>query len=600
MSVLTVDSLLTALPAGVVVTDPATLENYRYDWSRDPGAGTPLAVVRPTDATQVQTVVRWCAENRVPIVPRGAGTSLSGRVVGGHGGIVLSLERMRAIEIDTTTRVAVVEPGAFNAEVKAAAAEHGLWYPPDPSSYEICSIGGNIATNAGGLCCVKYGVTTDYVLGLDVVLADGELITLGGKRIKDVAGLSLLKLFVGSEGTLGIITRAILRLLPAQPPRATLVATFPDPESAARAVVALGLVARPSMVELMDNASINIVEDYRSMGLDREAGALLLVQSDAPGAACTAEIALAEEACQRNGATECFSTDDADEGEMFAEARRIFFPAVEGRGALLLEDVGAPVPQLPALFAGIAAIAAHRRVDIPVVAHAGDGNTHPTIVFDPADTAARDRAALAFTEIMELALSLGGTITGEHGIGRLKKELLPTQLGPRVTQLNRAGQAALRPGRHPEPGRHLLGGCLRRAFLNIPSVDGVFASLAGTGVPVGVNIPSFDGELVAVRVGMRQMPSTDGMFEPRGHRAHEPRATGPRAELRPQLLAVHHHGRRGQVLQPSPVGPDDQWRQGQADQGLPQQRPAGSRPAWCPAGRRRSGRSAGRSCRWPR
>ena len=365
---------------------------------------------------------------------------------------MLSLERMRAIEIDTTTRVAVVEPGAFNAEVKAAAAEHGLWYPPDPSSYEICSIGGNVATNAGGLCCVKYGVTTDYVLGLDVVLADGELITLGGKRIKDVAGLSLLKLFVGSEGTLGIITRAVLRLLPAQPPQATLVATFPDPEAAARAVVALGLVARPSMVELMDNASINIVEDYRSMGLDREAGALLLVQSDAAGAACTAEIALAEEACQRNGATECFSTDDAEEGEMFAEARRIFFPAVEGRGALMLEDVGAPVPQLPALFAGIAAIAAHRQVDIPVVAHAGDGNTHPTIVFDPADTAARDRAALAFTEIMELALSLGGTITGEHGIGRLKKELLPTQLGPRVTQLNQQVKQLFDPDDLLNPG----------------------------------------------------------------------------------------------------------------------------------------------------
>ena len=163
-----------------------------------------------------------------------------------------------------------------------------------------------------------------------------------------------------------------------------------------------------------------------------------------------------------NGATECFTTDDADEGEMFVEARRIFFPALEGRGALLLEDVGAPVPQLPALLAGIAAIAAQRQVDIPVVAHAGDGNTHPTIVFDPADAAARDRAALAFTEIMELAMSLGGTITGEHGIGRLKKELLPTQLGPRVTQLNRQVKQLLRPGQHPQSGRHLLA-AVRRA-----------------------------------------------------------------------------------------------------------------------------------------
>ena len=450
-----VDALKTSLPAGVVATEPATLENYRYDWSRDPAAGTPIAVVRPTDADQVQAVVRWAAEHEIGITPRGAGTSLSGGSSAVNGGIVLSMERMRAIEIDTTTRVAVVEPGAFNAEVKAAAAEHGLWYPPDPSSYEICSIGGNIATNAGGLCCVKYGVTTDYVLGLDVVLADGEKITLGGKRIKDVAGLSLLKLFVGSEGTLGIITRAILRLVPAQPPRATLVATFPDAESAARAVVELGLLARPSMVELMDNPSINIVEDARRMGLDRTAGAMLVIQSDAPGAACSAEIEVAEAACAKHGATECFATSDPDEGELFVEARRAFFPALEGRGALMLEDVGAPVPQLPDLLAGIEKIAANHGLDIPVVAHAGDGNTHPTIVFDPLDEAAKEHAAIAFTEIMELAISLGGTITGEHGIGRLKKELLPTQLGSRVMELNRQVKALLDPQGILNPGAGL-------------------------------------------------------------------------------------------------------------------------------------------------
>ena len=209
-----------ALPDGVVVTDPDGMEKYRFDWSKDVGAGKPVAVVRAEDAEQVQEAVRWAARHRVPVVPRGAGSGLSGGSSAVDGGIVVSLERMRAIEIDTACRVAVVEPGAFNAEVKAAAAEHGLWYPPDPSSYEICSIGGNVATNAGGLCCVKYGVTTDYVLGLDVVLADGTLVTLGGKRIKDVAGLSLLKLFVGSEGTLGIVTRAILRLVPEQAPSA--------------------------------------------------------------------------------------------------------------------------------------------------------------------------------------------------------------------------------------------------------------------------------------------------------------------------------------------------------------------------------------------
>src|ERR687893_1921648 len=230
---------LTEQLGDAVRTDPVTCENYRFDWARDPAAGTPIAVVRPHNAAEVQTCVRWAAEHGVPVVPRGAGTGLSGGSCAVEGGIILSLERMRAIEIDLATRVAVVEPGAFNAEVKAAAAEQGLWYPPDPSSYEICSIGGNIATNAGGLCCVKYGGTTDYVLGLDVVLADGSLVSLGGKRIKDVAGLSLLKLFVGSEGTLGIVTRAVLRLVPAQPARSTLVATFSTPSVAAEAVVAI-------------------------------------------------------------------------------------------------------------------------------------------------------------------------------------------------------------------------------------------------------------------------------------------------------------------------------------------------------------------------
>ncbi|MGH3474723.1 MAG: FAD-binding oxidoreductase, partial [Aeromicrobium sp.] len=257
----TLGELVEALPQGIVLTDPDIVEGYRFDWSRDPNAGTPIAVVRVEDAAQVQIVIRWAAANDIPVVPRGAGSGLSGGSSAVDGGVVLSMERMRAVEIDPICQVAVVEPGAFNREVKVAAAEHGLWYPPDPSSFEICSIGGNVATNAGGLCCVKYGVTTDYVLGLDVVLADGTLVTLGGKRIKDVAGLSLLKLFVGSEGTLGIVTRAILRLVPAQAPRSTMVAVFPDVDSAARAVVSVRQELRPSMLELMDHASINAVED---------------------------------------------------------------------------------------------------------------------------------------------------------------------------------------------------------------------------------------------------------------------------------------------------------------------------------------------------
>jgi glycolate oxidase len=447
------DELTAALPPGVVTTDPDGMEKYRFDRSgENDRAGIPAAVVRAESAEQVQEAVRWAARHRVPVVPRGAGSGLSGGAMAVDGGIVLSLERMRAVEIDLDSQVAVVEPGALNAEVKAAAAGHGLWYPPDPASYDICSIGGNIATNAGGLCCVKYGVTTDYVLGLDVVLADGTLLTLGGKRIKDVAGLSLLKLFVGSEGTLGIVTRAVLRLEPAQPARSTLVAGFGTADDAARAVVAIRSSLRPSMMELMDHAAINAVEDWKPTGLDRSLGALLITQSDAPGAARSEEIERMRLACEAAGAQEVFLTDDPDEGEMFIEARRRAVPAVEARGALLLEDVGAPVPLLPDLLAAIAAISEKYDVPIPVVAHAGDGNTHPILEYDPTDRDGEARARTAFDEVMHAAIALGGTITGEHGVGRTKKGALPDQLGAEVMALSRRVKDALDPHGILNPG----------------------------------------------------------------------------------------------------------------------------------------------------
>jgi glycolate oxidase len=336
--------------------------------------------------------------------------------------------------------------------VKAAAAQHGLWYPPDPSSFEICSIGGNAATNAGGLCCVKYGVTTDYVLGMVVVLADGTALRLGGPRLKDVAGLSLTKLFVGSEGTLGVITELTLRLLPAPPPAATLVATFPSVEAAADAVVAITSKLRPAMLELMDNGSINAVEDLVSMGLDRRAGALLMARSDAPGAAAAEEIASMSAACEGCGAVEVFTTGDPDEGEAFTAARRAAFPAMERLGTLLLEDVGVPVPQLPALVHGIREIAAARETHIVLVAHAGDGNTHPIIAYPPDDPAAEARARRAFGEVMDLAIGLGGTITGEHGVGRLKAPWLPAQLGADVIALTQRIKDALDPDGILNPG----------------------------------------------------------------------------------------------------------------------------------------------------
>jgi glycolate oxidase len=435
-----------------VLTDPDVTETYRQDWARDPAAGHPLAVVRATSTEDVAATLRWATAHCVPVVPRGAGSGLSGGATAVDGGIVLSLEKMRTVTIDPAMRIAVAQPGALNVEVKAAAAKHGLWYPPDPSSFEMCSIGGNAATNSGGLCCVKYGVTTDYVLGMQVVLADGAVLRLGGPRLKDSAGLSLTKLFVGSEGMLGVITELTLRLLPAQPPASTLVASFASIEAAADAVLAIIGKLRPSTLELMDNASINAVEDYVSMGLDRSAQALLLARSDAPGAAAAEEIAMIEDACRSCGAVELFTTDDPDEGEAYAAARRAAFPALERKGDLLLEDVGVPLPALPALVGGVERIAARHDILIAVVAHAGDGNTHPLIVYDASDPDQSARAQLAFGEIMELAISLGGTITGEHGVGRLKKAWLPAYLGPDVLALTRRIKDALDPDGILNPG----------------------------------------------------------------------------------------------------------------------------------------------------
>jgi glycolate oxidase len=447
-----IDDLVRQLPDGTVVTDEVRLDKYRRDRSQDPDVGMPLAAVRPTSVDEIQTVVRFAAKHQIPIVPRGAGSGLSGGASAFDGCLIISTERMTGVVVDPLTRTAVVQPGALNAEVKAAAAQSGLWYPPDPSSYEICSIGGNIATNAGGLCCVKYGVTTDYVLALTVVLADGTVVKLGGPRVKDVAGLSLTKLFVGGEGTLGIIAEATVRLLPAQRPPATLVASFPTLEGSMETVLAITRRMRPSMLEFMDRASINAVEDELRMGLDRDAEALLVIQSDEPGIHAAEEVAWMTEVCEANGALEVVSTDDPETGEAFVVARRMAIPAVEKKGSLLLEDVGVPLPKLGTLVGGIARIANELGLMIAVIAHAGDGNTHPLIVFDAANAAEAARGREAYGLIMDLAIELGGTITGEHGVGRVKLPWLANQLSPEVLELNRRVKSALDPDGIMNPG----------------------------------------------------------------------------------------------------------------------------------------------------
>lgn len=446
------DDLRARLGGASVVTDPDVLQGYRQDWAKAPDPGMPLAVVRARTTEDVQEVMRWASEHGVPVVPRGAGSGLSGGATAVESGIVLSTELMRDVVVDPVTRTATVQPGLLNAEVKRAVAEHGLWYPPDPSSYEICSIGGNIATNAGGLCCVKYGVTTDYVLGLTVVLADGTAVRLGGARLKDTAGLSLTKLFVGSEGTLGIVTEIILRLLPEQPPRSTVVGIFPDVVACSEAVLAITRRIRPAMLEFMDTVSIRAVEADLRMGLDTTAGAMLLAQSDLTGADRQAETEFMAEAFRAHGATEVVATDDPDEGEQFTVARRAAFTSLGKIGSLLLEDVGVPLPALPRLVAGIEEISARLDVPIALVAHAGDGNTHPIIVLSDDDPDLAARAQQAFGEVMDLAISMGGTITGEHGVGRLKAPWLPAQLGQDVMALSRRIKDAIDPQGILNPG----------------------------------------------------------------------------------------------------------------------------------------------------
>ncbi|KHK95911.1 FAD-linked oxidase [Microbacterium mangrovi] len=438
------------LPTDAVLTGPDATAPYRQDRAFDPDAGLPLAVALPTTTADVQQIVRLAAAHGVPVVPRGAGTGLSGGASAVDGGIVLCTTRMRGLRIDPATRTVTAQPGVLNAELKAAVAAEGLWYPPDPASFEICSIGGNIATNAGGLCCVKYGVTTDYVLGAEVVLADGRVLRLGGPLIKDVAGLSLLKLFVGSEGTLGVITEVTLRLLPAPPPARIVAAWFRTIDDAAAAIAEISTSIRPSMLEYMDATCIRAVEAQLHPGLDTTAAALVLGGSDDLDPA-RRDVRFMMEAFTRHGAYAVTETDP-ETGAALAAARRAAIPAVEAEGRLLLSDVGVPLPRFGDLLDGVDAIARAHDVTIAMLAHAGDGNTHPLVLSSWDDDELAERAEAAYGEVMTLAVSLGGTITGEHGVGRMKRAWLRDQIGDDVLEVAQRIKDALDPSGILNPG----------------------------------------------------------------------------------------------------------------------------------------------------
>jgi glycolate oxidase len=446
--------LRAGLPAEVVVDDPDRMESYRYDRALFCPAGMPAGVVVARERKHVEHTLRTASRLRVPVVAQGARSGLSGAANAVEGGIVLSLERMdRIVEIDVANRIAVVEPGVYNATFSRAVAEHGLFYPPDPSSWEFCSMGGNLATNSGGLCCVKYGVTTDYVRGLEVVLASGEVLTTGRRTVKGVAGYDLTKLFVGSEGTLGVITQATLALRPENERPRTVAALFDSPAAAARAVAAVVAAGHvPSLLEIMDAVCIRAVEQWKRMDLPADAGAMLLAQSDS-GPAAAAEIAAMANLFRNAGATDVVEADDPAEGELLLEARRVVLLALERLGTTLIDDVCVPLSRLADLFDGVEKIAASSGVLIGVVGHAGDGNMHPTVVFDAGDAEQARRAQQAFGAVMDLGLELGGTITGEHGVGVLKKEWLERELGPVGLRLHREIKRVLDPMGILNPGK---------------------------------------------------------------------------------------------------------------------------------------------------
>jgi glycolate oxidase len=460
--------LITALGRGLpddrIIIEPDVLASVSHDDAEWAPVGRAVAGVRARTEAEVQHVVRTCAEFRAPVVPRGAGTGLSGGANATDGCVVLDLSRMnQVLEIDPDNMTCVVQPGVVNNDLKAAVAAHGLWYPPDPASAPWSTIGGNVATNAGGLCCLKYGVTRDYVLGLRVVTGAvdngqveyGDAVRLGRRTSKGVAGLDLTGLFVGSEGTLGIVTEVTLRLRPALTgtPR-TVIGAFGNLVTAGEAV---SLVTRrglaPSVLELLDRTCLTAVEEWKHLGLESDAAALLLARVDTGGDLGDVEAdALAAAMTDAGALWATRSTDDA-EAEALFDARRLAYPALERLGPVLTEDVCVPRSAVPVMLARIEAIAARHGVTIATIAHAGDGNLHPLLITPPGDEAARLAAQAAFTELLDAAIELVGTVSGEHGIGLLKRDGMRRELDPGALAMQEAVRRALDPLGIFNPGK---------------------------------------------------------------------------------------------------------------------------------------------------
>ena len=416
----------------------------------------PGAVVFPLSAVEVAECVRLARKRSVPVVTRGSGTGLSGGSVPLDGCLVICLVKMdELIEVDEKNLTLRAQSGVITKEIDDAAAKVGLFYPPDPGSMKISTIGGNVAENSGGLRGLKYGVTRDYVMGIEVVLPDGTLTFLGNQCVKDVAGYSMKDLFIGSEGTLGIITEVILKVLPRPKARKTMLALYDSMEAAAKTISAI-IAAKiiPCTLEFLDRVTVQCVEDYAKIGLPTDVEALVLMETDGHPVVVEEEAAQMMELARANGARDVRAAADEAEGAKLAAARRNAFSALARvRPTTILEDVTVPRSELATMVAFIDSVAKKHKLQIGTFGHLGDGNLHPTFLTNERDHEEMHRIEVALEEIVEETIRLGGTVTGEHGVGLAKKAFLKRQLGEGSYELMRSIKQALDPQGLLNPGK---------------------------------------------------------------------------------------------------------------------------------------------------
>lgn len=438
-----------------VKTSRAQLSAYSYDATAG-FQSAPDAVVSPASTEEIAAIMKLCGRFKIPLVPRGSGTNLAAGTVPSQGGIVLLFNRMNAIiELDTDNLCVTVQPGVITADLATFVENNGLFYPPDPSSMKISTIGGNVSENSGGLRGLKYGVTKDYVMALTAVLPNGQIIYTGGKLAKDVAGYDLKSLLVGAEGTLGVVTEITLKLIPIPRTQKTGIAYFTSLESAGATVseiIAAKII--PATLEFMDRGTMDAVEQFMNLGLPTEAEAMLLMEQDGDEEAVNRDVNRMIALAEANGATYTAVAESSEEAQRLKAGRRAALSALSRkRPTTILEDATVPRSELAKMVRAIEEIAKRNQVEIHTFGHAGDGNLHPTCLTDSRDHEEMKRVEQAFAEIFEVAIDLGGTITGEHGVGEMKSPYLEWKIGPHGIDLMKALKQAIDPDNICNPGK---------------------------------------------------------------------------------------------------------------------------------------------------